>query len=392
MRTILAPDRVFTALDDEARPSYVVVRDDCIEAVTETRPRFDNARFVALPGTTLVPGLIDAHTHLSILPSRGNQIAQLCLPADVQLGVARANVMSDLLAGVTTLRVMGQELDVDFTLADEIRTGATLGPDLVSAGVPLAKRGAHGYAITSVENEEQIQRLIERNIARGAGVVKIFVSGGVATAGVAHDECPFTDAEIRAAAAITHRHGMKLAAHAHGGEGAWRAIANGVDTIEHAALFDDTLVEALVANNLMAVATFSILEHPAGIECGDAGSPAVLRKVQEAKERVQLAWRAIIRAGARLTVGTDSMHGCLAYDIARLVDFGATPAQALRAATRGGAEACGLIDRGVLEPSRRADLVAVQGNPLEDIRAIGSPMFVMKAGKIVHCVSRPSAN
>jgi imidazolonepropionase-like amidohydrolase len=98
------------------------------------------------------------------------------------------------------------------------------------------------------------------------------------------------------------------------------------------------------------------------------------------------AWEALVASGVRIAVGTDSMHGCLAFDIARLTAFGASPARALRAATSDAAEICGLTDRGAIGPGRRADLVAVLGNPLEDVRSLASPVFVMKAGVVVHQV------
>jgi imidazolonepropionase-like amidohydrolase len=130
-----------------------------------------------LAGSTLLPGLIDSHSHVSIVPSRGDQLGQMRLPAEVQLATARSNVLADLLSGVTTLRVMGQELDVDFLLRDEIASGATLGPDLVCAGVQVTKDGAHGHALTAVRNEAEIDALVERNVAQGAGLVKIFTTG-----------------------------------------------------------------------------------------------------------------------------------------------------------------------------------------------------------------------
>jgi len=281
------------------------------------------------------------------------------------------------------MRVMGQELDVDFLLKAEIDGGRTPGPALVCAGVQIAKEGQHGHAITGVRTRADIERVARRNVEKGAGVIKIFATGGVSTSGTPQDSCPFTVDEIRGAADVAHSHGLKLAAHAHGGEGARRAIEGGVDTIEHGAAMDDDLIARVRERDRAVVATFSILFHPDGIERGDAANPEIMQKVHGARETTARSWRRIISSGLRVAVGTDSMHGCLAYDVARLVDFGATPTQALRAATRGGAQVCGLLDRGVVEPGRRADLIAVQGNPLEDITAIGRPLLVMKSGKVV---------
>jgi imidazolonepropionase-like amidohydrolase len=385
LKFALVPDRLFTALRDSAEPGVVIVEDGRIAGVAHAVP-VDGTSVVRLPGTTLLPGLIDAHTHLSIVPSRGNQIEQMKLPADEQLASARSNVLADLLAGVTTLRVMGQERGVDFRLRDEIGRCETFGPELVCAGVQLAKAGGHGHALTAVASEGDITRLVDANAAKGAGLIKIFTTGGVSSVASSHGDCPFTPREIRCAADAAHRHGLRLASHAHGGEGARRAIENGVDTIEHGALLDEALIDEIARRGLAVVGTFSIVDHPAGIEAGDAGRPEIIAKLRDVRDRVGFAWRRILERGVRIAVGTDSMHGCLACDLARLVELGATAARALRAATIGGADVCGLPDRGAIAPGLRADLVAVLGDPLSDIRALASPVLVMKAGSIVHRV------
>jgi imidazolonepropionase-like amidohydrolase len=400
VRQALVADRVFTALSDEADAVVVIVENGVIVALEHAEFRSadhadsrdshlslgDGTPVLRLPGATLLPGLVDAHTHVSIVPSRGNQIEQMKLPVAEQLAAARVNVQADLLAGVTTLRVMGQELGVDFLLRDEIHAGQTLGPELMCAGVQIAKRSGHGHALTAVANEDDIVQLVEANAAKGARLIKIFTTGGVSSVASSQDDCPFTAREVRCAADAAHRHGLTLASHAHGGAGARLAMANGVDTIEHGALFDDVLIAQAADCGVTLVGTFSILDHPAGIECGDSERPAIVGKLRESRGRVRAAWAGILDAGLPIAVGTDSMHGCLAFDIARLVELGASPARALRAATSDGARVCGLVDRGAIAAGLRADLVAVLGNPLDDIRAMAAPVFVMKGGKVVHRV------
>jgi imidazolonepropionase-like amidohydrolase len=386
MKLALAADRVFTARADQAESAVVLVDHGLIVGVVGTAPA-DGTPVLRLPGATLLPGLIDAHTHVSIVPSRGNQIEQMKSPVVEQLATARVNVQTDLLSGVTTMRIMGQELDVDFLVRDEIAAGRTLGPDLICAGVQIAKRGGHGHALTAVSRAEDIERLVETNVAKGAGLIKIFTTGGVSSVASSQGDCPFTAGEVRCAADAAHRHGLKLASHAHGGTGARLAMENGVDTIEHGVLFDDELIALARACGVTIVGTFSILDHPAGIETGDATRPEIVGKLRESRGRVRAAWNGILDAGLPIAVGTDSMHGCLAFDIARLVELGASQPRALRAATIDGARVCGLSDRGSIVPGMRADLVAVLGNPLEDIRAMAAPVFVMKAGRVVHSLS-----
>jgi imidazolonepropionase-like amidohydrolase len=385
MKLAIAADRVFTARSDDAELAVIVVDDGVIVHVDRTAPA-DGTPLLRLPGATLLPGLIDAHTHVSIVPSRGNQIEQMKLPVVEQLATARVNVQADLLSGVTTMRIMGQEMDVDFLLRDEILGGHTLGPDLICAGVQVAKKGGHGHALTAVTSEEDIERLVEANAAKGAGLVKIFTTGGVSSVVSSQGDCPFTAREVRCAADAAHRHGLKLASHAHGGAGARLAMENGADTIEHGVLFDGELIALARDRRVTIVGTFSILDHPAGIEAGDATRPEIVGKLRESRGRVRAAWNGILGASVPIAVGTDSMHGCLAFDIARLVEFGASPARALRAATIDGARVCGVADRGVIAAGMRADLVAVLGNPLADIRAMSAPVMVMKSGRIVHRV------
>ena len=150
-------------------------------------------------------------------------------------------------------------------------------------------------------------------------------------------------------------------------------------------------VHEIARRGLAIVGTFSIQDHPAGILAGDARNPQIQRKLHEVRGRVSETWRSILTSGVQVAVGTDSMHGCLAFDIMRLTAFGAPPARALRAATVDAAAVCDRPDRGTIAPGMRADLVGVLGNPLDDIRVMARPVFVMKAGAIVHSLERADA-
>lgn len=245
---------------------------------------------------------------------------------------------------------MGEEAGVDFLIRDEIAAGGLAGPDLLCAGIQIAREGHHEHAMTGVRNKADIEALARRNIANGARLLKIFATGGISSRGAEPEVPPFTGAQIERAAAVAHEHGLKLAAHAHGGEGAYHAIRGGVDTIEHGAALDQCAIDSIVSSGLVIVGTFSILYRPRGIQHGDAGNPGILPKVNHARRIMERSWRAIVASGARVAVGTDSMHGQLAYELEKLVEFGAAPGEALRAATVVGAEVCGLTDRGRLAP------------------------------------------
>jgi imidazolonepropionase-like amidohydrolase len=385
VKMALAPERLFTAQGDSLESGFVVVENGTIAGIVRAIDDRD-VPVVRLPGITLIPGLIDAHTHVSIIPSRGDQLGQMRAPAGVQLAAARPLVLLDLLSGVTTLRCMGQEFGVDFDLRDEIASATTIGPEVLCAGVQVTKPGAHGHAVTAVSTGGEMEALIEANVARGAHLIKIFATGGVSSVATSASDSPFTADEVRLVADCAHRHGVHLAAHAHGGLGAKLAIENGVDTIEHGALLDAGLIESAAERGLAIVGTFSIVDHPAGILAGDASRPEIVGKLHEVRSRIADSWRRILASGVRIALGTDSMHGCIAHDVARLVEFGATPARAVRAVTSEAAQICRLTDRGMIAPGLRADLVAVKGNPLEDVRALAGPVMVMKAGRIVHMV------
>lgn len=360
-------------------PATIVVRDRIIEWVGSGEPPLP-VPLEDLGDATLLPGLIDAHSHLSIDPSLGDQIGQLRRPIEAQLASARRHVPLDLASGVTTMRVLGEEGGVDFRVREEIAGGAIDGPDLICAGIQIAREGAHGHAITGVRDEAGIAELAHRNVRAGARVLKIFATGGISSSGTS-DDTPFTVREIARAADAAHDNGLRLAAHAHGGPGARSAIEGGVDTIEHAAALDDACLEQVLRRGLTIVGTFSILYHPDGIERGDAANPDVLAKLRNARTTMKRSWRSILASGARIAVGTDSMHGRLAFDVATLVEWGASAREALAAATVGGAEACGLTDRGRLAPGLRADVVAVRGNPLDDITRLSAPILVVANGR-----------
>ncbi|HEY0876439.1 MAG TPA: amidohydrolase family protein [Vicinamibacterales bacterium] len=371
--------RLFTG-DQVMAPGTVVLNGPVIEWVGGGVPPMP-VRLEDLGDATLLPGLIDAHSHVSIDPAAGDQIGQLRRSADARLASARLRLPIDLASGVTTMRVMGEEDGVDLQIAQEIASGALAGPDLICAGVQIAREGHHGHALTGVSGEAGITLLARGNVSRGARALKIFATGGISSSGTA-DAAPFTAAEIACAAAVAREHGVPLAAHAHGGAGLRHAIEGGVDTIEHAAALDDASLDRILARGLMVVGTFSILYHPDGIARGDAANPEIVTKLRAARETMERSWRAIVASGARIAVGTDSMHGRLAFDIARLVDFGATPQTALTAATIGGAEACGLTDRGRLAPGLRADVVAVHGDPFTDISCLVEPRLVIANGHV----------
>jgi imidazolonepropionase-like amidohydrolase len=222
---------------------------------------------------------------------------------------------------------------------------------------------------------------VRENFHRGADHVKLFATGGVSSVSTTLNASVYGRDEIRAAVEEAERAGKYAAAHAHGGPGLRLAVEEGVSTIEHGALASDDDVALMIDRKVWLVCTFAVLFHPSGIEQGDARRPAIMEKVRWARQVVEANFPRTLASGVRFAVGTDSMHGLMAYEVATLVRFGVSARDALLAATRWGAEAC-RADRevGTLEPGKRADLIALDGNPLADVTALSRVALVMKDG------------
>lgn len=343
-----------------------------------------NLETVDLSSSWVLPGLIDSHTHLSIVPGEGDQLGQLRLPPAQAVLRSIPNLYRNLLSGVTTSRIMGQEHYVDVDTKAAIEGGLLQGPRLLVSGIGLVASNGHGVGLTTADGEDEVRRLARRNLARGVDFLKIFVTGGVSSKGSALDFCGYTEREVAAAVEEAGRAGTYVAAHAHGGRGVDLCIRSGVRCIEHGAFLEPRQLEQIAAQQMWVVGTFSILFHPEGIEKSDFAVPAIRDKVLRARDVVSRNYEQIVRSGVNLAVGTDSMHGLLAFELECLVRFGASPLRAILCATRDAAKACRVEDRlGTLEPGKLADFVALAADPLADIRAVSRVQAVFKDGERV---------
>jgi imidazolonepropionase-like amidohydrolase len=337
----------------------------------------------------VMPGLIDCHSHASIVPGLGDQLGQLCRGPVPQALAATKNLRKDLAAGTTTMRIMGEEHFVDVDLREAIEAGIITGPRLLVAGRGLAADNGHGRALTSYDGVDEVRRGARENLRRGANHVKIFVTGGVSSRGTTPTSSAYTREEIRAAVEEADRVGTYAAAHAHGGPGLRLAVQEGVGTIEHGALAADEDVALMIERQVWLICTFSIFMHPTGIEQGDGQRPAIMEKVRWSRRVVDENFPRHLASGVRFACGTDSMHGLMPFELQTLVRFGVSPRDALLAGTRGGAEACRVDGEvGTLEPGKRADLIAVQGDPLKDMAALERVSHVMKDGVVYQGVFR----
>lgn len=389
--TIITADRV---IDGTGRPPIdggaVRIEDGRIAAVGRRAEIGvpEGAVLIERPGETLLPGLVDAHSHVSIIPGLGNQGGQLKERAGKAMLRAVPNVRTDLLSGVTTMRVMGEEHFLDVDLRAAIEAGLVPGPRLVISTRMIAARHGHGTALTASDGPEEIRRHIRENLAAGADFIKFFATGGTSSARAPADTCFYSEEEIRLIVEEAHRDGKPAAVHAHGGPAIRYCVEAGVDTIEHGKLCTAEDFALMRKHDTWLVTNNAISFHPDGIEKGDAHTPAIMAKLQRGRDNVPKMFRLLLDSGVRWALGTDSMHGLLWYEAMKAVEFGASTEQALCAVTRNAAEAIGRLGEiGTLEAGKRADVISVRGNPLAEITALREVGLIVKDGTRVDTLS-----
>jgi len=345
--------------------------------------RSSAARVLDLGEVTLLPGFVDAHTHVSVRPGEGDQHGQLARPpAWLALRAAR-NVEAMLASGVTTARIMGEPAAIDFAARALVASGDVMGPSLRVAGEALSATHGHGVALGVADGVEGVRLAVRRNLAAGADHVKFFMTGGVSSSSGRLFDHHYRREEVRAIVDEAHRVGRRVAVHAHGGPGVSICAEEGVDSIEHGSLLTEENVALMVKHGTSLVLTKSIAHHPEGIEKGDASAPAVLSKLMEARKADVASFERVRQAGLRFALGTDAMHGFFGEEIGWLVDHGVPAPEAFLAATWEGARVLGEEDTlGRLQAGFKADVVALAGNAFDAPReALEGVRWVMKGGR-----------
>jgi imidazolonepropionase-like amidohydrolase len=371
--------------DPPIRDGFVLVDGDRIAAVGKAgeTPLPSEAQVVERSGEFLMPGLIDAHTHVTIIPGLGNQVGQLLQPIERQTMRGVGNLRRMLDSGVTTARIMGEENWLDVAFKEEVTRGVLDGPNLIISTRMITQSNGHGRARSAFDGVDEIRKGARENLYGGADFLKMFITGGVSsTRGGGITKASYSREEMRVCVEEAERAGTYVAAHAIGGPGIRLGVEEGIRTIEHASMATDDDLELMKSKGAWAVLTQAILLHPTGIEQGDKDNPFIMSKLREARARSEERFRAIVASGVRLAVGTDSMHGLLPFEVQCLVRWGMSPNDALLAATRWAAECCRIEDRaGLLAEGRPADVITVAGNPLDDIAAVERTRLVMKGGQ-----------
>lgn len=382
-------------------PAAVLVRGGRIVEVGRSLAVPPGATVIDLGAMTLLPGLIDLHTHLTDRPGVHWETAlTTTTPAEAALWGAR-NAAVTLQAGFTTCRDMGPTWPyVDVALRDAIEAGAVPGPRLVVAGNYVSATGGAGDArqfspyvdVPLVRNLAdgpfEVAKAVRTNFKHGADFVKILVTGAVLSRGILPTAQQYSDEEVAAAMAEAARWGRPVAAHAHGADGIKAAIRAGVRTVDHGSYLDDEAVALLAASSRRTFYVPTL--YTSEVILGDASGhiPEHEKERERAVRAIQDAgFKRALAAGLPIGFATDAAvvpHGENAREFAARVRLGESPAAALAAATRLNAEILGLADTvGTVEAGRLADLVAVSGDPLADVTELQRVRFVMKAG-VVH--------
>jgi imidazolonepropionase-like amidohydrolase len=376
---------------DATRDVAVAIDDGRIGAVMPWAewPASADAEPVDLRDRFVMPGLIDAHSHASIVPGEGNQSGQMRQPALRQALRATANLRRDLAAGTTSMRLMAEEHFLDVELREAIAAGVIAGPRLLCATRGITASNGHGRAISSFDGVDEIRRGVRENFAHGADHIKIFATGGVSSTHSSVAAAVYSRAEIAAAVEEADRVGSYVGAHALGGPGLRLAIEEGVSTIEHGQLASNEDLALMIDRGAWLICTFAILFHPTGIEQGDARHPAIMAKVRDVRGVVEARFPSLLKSGVKFAVGTDSMHGLMPYELESLVRLGVPNRDALVAGTLRGAQACRIADdAGTIEVGKRADLIALDADPLQDILALRKVSLIMQNGRALKILER----
>jgi imidazolonepropionase-like amidohydrolase len=403
--TVITADKMIDVLTGKVVefPAVFVGPDGRITSVTDARivKWGSDVNHIDLSGKTILPGLIDMHVHLDgpadIGGYRGLEFT------DSFWGMtAVGSAQAMLKAGFTTVRNVGAGNRNDIGLKQAIENGYAVGPRIVPAGYALGATGGHcdstflPPSLEKAKKEEgvadspdELRYQVRRQRKYGAEVIKVCATGGVFSRNTEPGQQQLSESELRVIADEAHQWGIRVAAHAHGGDGIKAAIKAGIDTIEHASLVDDEGIKLAAAR--MRPVWFSMDIFNTDYTQAEGAKNGVLednlRKDREVAQIQRDNFRKAHKAGVKMVFGSDAgvmPHGLVGGQFKTMVEYGMTPLEAIQAATRNGAQALGREkDVGAIAVGRFADIIAVDGDPLANVRELESVDAVVKGGKLI---------
>ena len=369
----------------------VLVNEDKIERFAPAA-EFDGfeGQVIDLDGDTLLPGLIDCHVHLCYAgePNPGRAIEDMD-PGEIAVR-ALSNAQDSVRGGITAVRDCGGVNYLEFSVRDACNAGKFMGPTIRAAGRMICMTGGHGNRFGRVaDGVDEVIKAVREQVHKGSDLIKIMATGGVMTPGVNPEDAHYSAEEMAAGISEGHRFHKTCASHAQGTEGILNAVRGGIDSIEHGIFMDEACVREMVEAGTYLVPTVAAL---ANIQSGADKVPAyVIEKTMRVAEAHERSIKLFYAAGGKIAMGTDAgtpfnLHGNNAQELRYMVQYGISPMDAIVFSTSNAADLMQLEDQGRVKDGARANLLAVSGNPLENIECVSeraNHKFVMCGGTVV---------